>query len=217
MAGEPGVAVNIVDQNGNIITSFGSGGTVTSVALTASGLFVVTGSPITSNGTLNFDWATETANLVLAGPTSGPAAKPTFRALVAADLPALGGLVVASAHLSAQSGSVSPVLTYTPSVDTTLAVQAHILITNAGTAATLACQCTWTDEGGTSRLLNMAFGQGGSATTVISILTAGGTVPFYGYSEMLRAKGGTTLTFATVSTGTPATYDISIVVYSLFS
>lgn len=60
--------------------------TVTSVALTAPTEFAVTGSPVTSAGTLAIAWNTQTANTVLAGPAAGAAAVPTFRALVAADI-----------------------------------------------------------------------------------------------------------------------------------
>jgi hypothetical protein len=68
-------------------------GTVTSVGLSAPSQFTVTGSPVTDSGTLTLAWASQTANTVLAGPSSGPAAAPTFRALVAADMPAPGGNV----------------------------------------------------------------------------------------------------------------------------
>lgn len=50
----------------------------------------VSGSPITTSGTFAITLATETANTVFAGPTSGGAATPTFRALVSADIPSLG-------------------------------------------------------------------------------------------------------------------------------
>lgn len=63
---------------------------VTSVAFTAPTEFIVSGSPITSSGTIALTWQTESANRVFAGPSSGAAAIPTFRALVAADIPALG-------------------------------------------------------------------------------------------------------------------------------
>jgi len=69
------------------------GGTVTSVAMTGDGTVYqtsVSGSPITTSGTLAPALVSQTANRVLAGPTSGPAAAPTFRALVSGDLP--GGL-----------------------------------------------------------------------------------------------------------------------------
>lgn len=62
---------------------------VTSVGLAAPSIFTVSGSPVTSTGTLTFALATQAANLVLAGPASGGATAPTFRALVAADVPAL--------------------------------------------------------------------------------------------------------------------------------
>jgi hypothetical protein len=65
-----------------------SAGTVTSVALTAPAEFSVSGSPVTGAGTLAITKANESANTVWAGPTSGSAAAPAFRALVAADIPA---------------------------------------------------------------------------------------------------------------------------------
>lgn len=66
-------------------------GTVTSVGLSLPSIFSVSGSPVTSSGTLTGDLATQTANTVFAGPTSGGAVAPTFRALVAADIPAGAG------------------------------------------------------------------------------------------------------------------------------
>src|SRR5277367_6641130 len=58
------------------------GGSVTSVALTAPAEFTVTGSPVTGAGTIAITKAVENANTVWAGPTSGAAAAPGFRALV---------------------------------------------------------------------------------------------------------------------------------------
>ncbi len=69
--------------------SGGGGGTVTSVALTAPAEFTVTGSPVTAAGTLVFAKAVQTANYIYAGPTTGAAAAPAFRALVGADVPTL--------------------------------------------------------------------------------------------------------------------------------
>jgi hypothetical protein len=65
------------------------GGTVNSVALTAPSIFSVTGSPVTTSGTLAFDFATgQTQNRVLASP-NGSSGAISLRALVAADLPAV--------------------------------------------------------------------------------------------------------------------------------
>jgi hypothetical protein len=75
-------------------------GTVTSVGLSDSSttpIYSISGSPVTTSGTLTFTLATEAKNLVFAGPSNGSNAQPTFRALVGADLPnpsatTLGGI-----------------------------------------------------------------------------------------------------------------------------
>jgi hypothetical protein len=63
----------------------GGGGTVTSVGLSLPGVFSISGSPVTSSGTLTAALVNQNANLVFAGPGSGGPAVPTFRALVAND------------------------------------------------------------------------------------------------------------------------------------
>jgi hypothetical protein len=86
----------VLATNGSGGLSFiaaGSGGlgTVTSVGLSMpAALCTLSGSPVTTSGTLTCGLPTETANTVWAGPTTGSAAAPTFRALVGADLPAPG-------------------------------------------------------------------------------------------------------------------------------
>lgn len=62
------------------------GGIVSSVGLAMPNIFNVTGSPVTSTGTLTATLAPESANTVFAGPIAG-STQPSFRALVAADLP----------------------------------------------------------------------------------------------------------------------------------
>lgn len=78
-------------------------GTVTSVSLTAPAIFTVGGSPITTSGTFAISLATETANTVWAGPTTGAAATPTFRALVAADIAGLVSTAWSSLTAAASS------------------------------------------------------------------------------------------------------------------
>ena len=68
----------------------GGSGTVTSVGLSLPPFITVTGSPVSTSGTLTGTLATQTANTHFAGPTSGSAAAPTFRPLVPADLPTTG-------------------------------------------------------------------------------------------------------------------------------
>jgi len=62
-------------------------GTVTSVGLALPAIFSVTGSPVTGSGTLTGALASQSANLVWAGPSTGAAASPTFRSLVYNDFP----------------------------------------------------------------------------------------------------------------------------------
>lgn len=71
-----------------ITTNNAGGGTVTSVTFTGDGT-VLSSTPsaaVTTSGTLTAALANQSANVVLAGPSSGAAAAPTFRALVRADL-----------------------------------------------------------------------------------------------------------------------------------
>ena len=96
-AAQLGIKLDTVTGGGNNVAQIGANGlyvppgggggigTVTSVALSLPSIFSVSGSPITSSGTLTGTLATQNANLVFAGPGSGGAAVPTFRTLVAAD------------------------------------------------------------------------------------------------------------------------------------
>lgn len=73
---------------GGVLSTTDAGGTVTSVDLTVpTSVFNVTGGPITSSGTIDLTFKTQAANTVFAGPTTGGPATPTFRSLVATDLP----------------------------------------------------------------------------------------------------------------------------------
>jgi hypothetical protein len=81
------------------------GGSVTSVALSMPTEFSVSGSPVTSSGTLAVSKVNQNANKVYAGPTSGGAASPAFRSLVTADLPAGVGTVT-SVNASVSAGAL---------------------------------------------------------------------------------------------------------------
>lgn len=84
-------------------------GGVTSVGLALPAEFDVTGSPITDAGTLTGEWADQDANKILAGPISGAADTPAFRALDPTDLPILDGArVYNSADEEFASGGDNP-------------------------------------------------------------------------------------------------------------
>lgn len=114
-------------SGGNQQSSLTVVGAVTSVGLAAPGIFVVSGSPVTSVGTLTLALAVQAANSVWAGPASGGSAAPAFRALVAGDIPNIAesqvtGLVtdlaatektankgVANGYASLDSGGLVPI------------------------------------------------------------------------------------------------------------
>ena len=57
------------------------------IAISGDGSILETVGSTAGNQTLTVDWLTQTANLFLAGPTTGGAAQPTFRAIVDNDMP----------------------------------------------------------------------------------------------------------------------------------
>ena len=77
----------------NGVWTKGDAGTVTRVAMTVPTGFSVSGSPITGDGTLEVTLNSQTKNKVLASP-SNASGVPSFRALVAADLPDVSGKYV---------------------------------------------------------------------------------------------------------------------------
>ncbi len=119
-------------------------GTVTSVALTMPSIFSVAGTPVTTSGTLAVTLATETANTIWAGPTSGGAATPTFRALVSADIPT--GTVTwdqigsAATNLSLSNGTFTTTFAQTSSAawdwrNTTPVIAPALNLTSAANAS----------------------------------------------------------------------------------
>lgn len=81
-----GTGISVTNGVG-VITVANTG--VTSVGLTdgsVTPIFTVTGSPVTATGSFTNTLNTQAANVVFAGPQTGTAAEPTFRALVLNDL-----------------------------------------------------------------------------------------------------------------------------------
>jgi hypothetical protein len=157
-------ASGVLTNNGSGVFSYTTPatGTVTSVALAVPAMFSVTGSPVTTSGTLTFALATQSANLVFAGPNTGSAAAPTFRALVAGDIPdlsatyqplnakltAIGALANASgvltnngsgvfSYVAASTGTVTSVSLTVPSF---LSVAGSPVTTSGTLAVTLATE-----------------------------------------------------------------------------
>jgi len=174
----------------------GGGGSVTSVALSLPAIFSVAGSPITSSGTFTVTLATESANTVWAGPSSGSAAAPTFRGLVFADLPSGGtytlgsGLTITGAPVTYGAAViVTPVtLTDGATISTNAALSTRFRVTLGGNR-TLANpsnpadgeQCVWEviQDGTGSRTLTLgsAF-EFGNDVVALNLSTAAGAHDF---------------------------------------
>ncbi len=197
----------------SLVTSDVSGaGTVSSVALTAPAILTVSGSPITTSGTLAMTLATQTANTIWAGPTAAGPTAPTFRALVTADLPLTGIGAGTYTKLTVTTGGVatagSTQITLTTDVTGTLPRA------NGGTGVAVAADDTVLIGSGTAWVaqslancptgfLNYtaasnAFACSNAASTLTASTAASGSV------------GSTALPFTSVILGTAATNTLSI-------
>lgn len=101
------------DTNGNLVIAATGGGSsgVTSVALALPSIFSVSGSPVTTTGTLTGTLVDQNANTAFMGPASGAPGTPTFRTIGSTDLPlattSAAGAVIVGSGLTVTSGTVS--------------------------------------------------------------------------------------------------------------
>jgi hypothetical protein len=93
IAGTSGLLKKTAANTWTLDTNSYASGTVTSVGVSVpTSILSVANTPVTTSGTIALSLATQTANYVWSGPTTGAAATPTFRALVANDIPSLSYL-----------------------------------------------------------------------------------------------------------------------------
>lgn len=196
-----GSGVSITNGSGAItIAATGSGGTVTSVGLSLPAIFSVSGSPVTGAGTLTGTLASQSANLVFASPNGAPGA-PTFRSLVAADVPTLnqnttgtasnvtGIVAVANGGTGQSSYTDGQLLIGNSSGNTltkaTLTAGAGVSITNGSGAITIAA----TGSGGTVTSVGQTFTGGlisvggspitGAGTLALTVAGTSGGIPYF--------------------------------------
>lgn len=107
-----GTGITITKAAGQwTIAAPGGSGTVTSVALSLPAIFTVTGSPVTTSGTLTATLASQTANTFFAAP-DGTTGAPTFRTILSTDIPNLDASKIAAGQLTvARGGTGSATLT----------------------------------------------------------------------------------------------------------
>jgi len=181
-------------------------GTVTSVSLTAPSIFSVSGSPVTTSGTLAISLATQTANYVFAGPSSGAAANPTFRALVAADIPTLS--YVTSVGLSSTDLSVSgSPITSSGSITANLVTQSGVTAgsyTNTNVTVNSKGIITAISNGSAGGVTSFNTRTGAVTLTSSDVTTALGYTPGTGSGSVTSVGITTTSSRLTVS-GSPVT------------
>jgi len=140
-------------------TSELTGGTVTSVDLSAPNIFTVSNNPVTSSGTLTLSLATQTANYVFAGPTTGAVSAPSFRALVAGDIPTLTASKLSDFNEAAQDAAASMI---------TGASHTNISVSYNDEAGTLAftAGATYSDENARDAVASLITGSTHSGISV---------------------------------------------------
>jgi hypothetical protein len=156
----------------------GGSGTVTSVGLSLPSIFTITVSPVTTAGTLTATLATQTTNLVFASP-NGSTGAPTFRALVAADLPRLDQITAPTASVSLNSQRITNLAT--PTTGTDAATKGYVDTAVQGlqqkptaTVATAAALPACTYANGTSGVGATLTGNSNAALTVDGYAVAAG-------------------------------------------
>jgi hypothetical protein len=176
-------------------------GTMTSVTMTVPSEISLSGSPITTSGTLGLGWNARTANYFFAGPTTGAPDTPAFRALVAADLP----IFVASGASHAKGAVPDPGVTggttkflredaswQTPTFSSSIEVKAV-----SGTPDVTGVSVLRFDS---ASGLSVTDNTGGIATVACTSCGGGGAI-----ATKTDAWDGDSTTVAFTATSTPAT------------
>jgi hypothetical protein len=158
------------------------GGTVNSVALTAPSVFSVSGSPVTSTGTLALTFASgQTANEVLASP-NGSSGAVALRALVGADIPAIN---VASSG----NGGIVNVMTVPNGGSGAGTFTTHGVLLGEGTAAFDATAAMGADT--------LLQGQASADPIAVSVPNCGSGTAALSYSTSTHTFGCQTITAGT--------------------
>lgn len=195
-----------VDSKGRITSiANGSGGggsgTVTSVDFTADSIFLVTGTPITTSGTIDLQFDSQVANTFLAAP-NGVSGTPSFRSIVAADVPTLNQNTTGSAATLttprningvAFNGSANITVTAAAGTLTGTTLNATVVtssLTSVGTIAT----GVWNGT-----IITGQFGGTGVNNSTRTITIAGNLVTTGAFNTTFAAQATATITLPTAT------------------
>ncbi len=192
-------------------------GSVTSVAVTFPADFTVTGSPITTSGTIGATWASQTGNVIFGSPSGGGSGTPGFRSLVAADIPNLSiakitsGTTLASTVLASSLTSVGTLTGGATGSGFTVDVGAstvsgQVAVANGGTgAASFTAHQVLIGEGDPS-FQAVAGASGGTVTATGGSLTANAIMLGAGTTDakVLASLGTTTTLLHGNAAGVPS-------------
>ena len=185
-------------------------GTVTSVGMTVPSILSVTPSTITTSGSFALSLTTESANQIFAGPSSGSAATPTFRALTTADIPALpyGTGTVTSVSGTGTVNGITLTGTVTTSGSLTLGGTLGGIGNSQLTNSSITINGTSTSLGG-----SISVGTVTSVTGTAPVVSSGGTSPAISMAAATSSVNGylTSTDWTTFNNKQPAgTYVTSV-------
>ena len=167
------------------LSGAGGAGSVTSVGLSMPTEFSVANSPVTSTGTLTVSKAIQNANTIYAGPSSGGAVAPGFRALTDADVP--DALTIAGGTINN-----TPIGATTPStlVGTTVQANTAFIVGSGGSRLQ--------NSSGTVRVRNSSDTADAALQAALLTLTGGGP----GAGKVLTSDASGNASWQTPTAGT---------------
>ncbi len=166
-----GTNISVVHAANSVTINSTSTGTVTNVGLSLPAMFTVSGTPVTTTGTLSAVLASQSQNLVFASP-DGSAGSPVFRGLAAGDIPSLNASIIGAGTLPVARGGTGQV-TANAALNAFLPIQTS----NAGKVlSTDGTNTSWISAGGAGTVTSVGLSVPSIFTVANSPVTASGTL-----------------------------------------